>query len=292
MSSPKPGPRLDVDAVLDSARIIVCCGSGGVGKTTTAAALALRAAERGRTVVVLTIDPARRLAQSMGLTELDNTPRQVSGVDESGGGRLDAMMLDMKRTFDEIVLSHSTPDRAEQILDNPFYQSLSSSFAGTQEYMAMEKLGQLKETGEWDLVVVDTPPTRSALDFLDAPQSLARFLDGRLLRLLVAPAKAGGRAYMKVLSTGVLTFTRLFTKIIGAQVLQDLGLFVAAMETMFGGFRQRAEETYRLLAAPGTAFVVVAAPEPAALREASYFVDRLATGQDATGRTGAEPGDP
>ena len=273
----KPVARLDIDGVLDTARIIVCCGSGGVGKTTTAAALALRAAERGRSVVVLTIDPARRLAQSMGLTELDNTPRRVNGVDESAGGQLDAMMLDMKRTFDEIVLSHSTPDRAEQILQNPFYQSLSSSFAGTQEYMAMEKLGQLKETGQWELVVVDTPPTRSALDFLDAPQSLARFLDGRLLRLLVAPAKAGGRAYMKVLSTSVITFTRLFTKIIGAQVLQDLGLFVAAMETMFGGFRQRSEETYRLLAAPGTSFVVVSAPEPAALREASYFVDRLAT---------------
>ncbi len=277
MSAVRKPPRFDIDNVLDTARIIVCCGSGGVGKTTTAAALALRAAERGRTVVVLTIDPARRLAQSMGLTELDNTPRQVSGVDESEGGRLDAMMLDMKRTFDEVVESHSTPDRAEQILENPFYQSLSSSFAGTQEYMAMEKLGQLKATGDWDLIVVDTPPTRSALDFLDAPQSLARFLDGRLLRLLVAPAKAGGRAYMKVLSTSVLTFTRVFTKIIGAQVLRDLGLFVAAMETMFGGFRQRAEETYRLLAAPGTAFVVVAAPEPAALREASYFVDRLAT---------------
>ncbi len=276
MSSPKPVPRLDVDGMLDSARIIVCCGSGGVGKTTTAAALALRAAERGRSVVVLTIDPARRLAQSMGLTELDNTPREVKGVDESEGGRLDAMMLDMKRTFDEIVVAHSTPERAEKILENPFYQSLSSSFSGTQEYMAMEKLGQLKESGEWDLVVVDTPPTRSALDFLDAPQSLARFLDGRLLRLLVAPAKAGGRAYMKVLSAGFLTFARMFTKIIGAQTLQDVSQFVAALETMFGGFRQRAEETYRLLAAPGTAFVVVSAPEPAALREASYFVDRLA----------------
>ncbi len=126
-------------------------------------------------------------------------------------------------------------------------------------------------------MIVDTPPTRSALDFLDAPQSLARFLDGRLLRLLVAPAKAGGRAYMKVLSAGFLTFARMFTKIIGAQTLQDVSAFVAALETMFGGFRQRAEETYRLLAAPGTAFVVVSAPEPAALREASYFVDRLIT---------------
>jgi len=277
MSSPGRVPRLDIDGVLDTARIIVCTGSGGVGKTTTAAALALRAAERGRTVVVLTIDPARRLAQSMGLTELDNTPRQVKDVDEDAGGRLDAMMLDMKRTFDEIVIAHSTPERAGKILENPFYQSLSSSFSGTQEYMAMEKLGQLKDTGNWELVVVDTPPTRSALDFLDAPQSLARFLDGRLLRLLVAPAKAGGRAYMKVLSAGFLTFARMFTRIIGAQTLQDVSQFVAALETMFGGFRQRSEETYRLLAAPGTSFVVVSAPEPAALREASYFVDRLAS---------------
>ncbi len=158
MSSPKPVPRLEIDTVLDTARIIVCCGSGGVGKTTTAAALALRAAERGRSVVVLTIDPARRLAQSMGLTELDNVPRKVKGVDEAEGGHLDAMMLDMKRTFDEIVLAHSTPERAQKILENPFYQSLSSSFSGTQEYMAMEKLGQLKDNGKWELVVVDTPP--------------------------------------------------------------------------------------------------------------------------------------
>jgi anion-transporting ArsA/GET3 family ATPase len=271
-------PVFDVDATLRSARIIVCCGSGGVGKTTSAAALALRAAELGRHVVVLTIDPARRLAQSMGLTELDNTPRPVPGVSAAttaSGGSLDAMMLDMKRTFDEIVVAHSTPDKAEQIMSNPFYQSLSSSFSGTQEYMAMEKLGQLKADGTWDLVVVDTPPTRSALDFLDAPQNLGRFLDGRLLRLLLAPAKAGGRAYMKMLSVSVMTVARVFTKVIGAQVLQDVSNFVAALETMFGGFRQRAEETYRLLGAPGTAFVVVAPPEGAALREASYFVDRL-----------------
>ena len=147
-------PPLDLDHVIDTAQIIVCCGSGGVGKTTTAAALALRAAERGRKTVVLTIDPARRLAQAMGLSELDNTPRPVKGID----GDLDAMMLDMKRTFDEIVATHAEPAKAKQILDNPFYQALSSSFAGTQEYMAMEKLGQLKATGDYDLIVVDTPP--------------------------------------------------------------------------------------------------------------------------------------
>src|SRR5450755_3522160 len=134
---------LDIDSLLDSAEIVVCCGAGGVGKTTTAAALALRAAEQGRTVCVLTIDPARRLAQSMGLAALDNSPRLVPGVGASSGGRLFAMMLDMKRTFDEIVEQHAEPARAKAILDNPFYQSLSSSFAGTQEYMAMEKLGQL-----------------------------------------------------------------------------------------------------------------------------------------------------
>ena len=266
---------LDLDHVIDTARIIVCCGSGGVGKTTTAAALAVRAAERGRKTVVLTIDPARRLAQAMGLSELDNTPRPVKGID----GDLDAMMLDMKRTFDEIVLTHAEPAKAQQILQNPFYQALSSSFAGTQEYMAMEKLGQLKATGEWDLIVVDTPPSRSALDFLDAPERLTTFLDGRLVKVLLAPAKAGGKAYLKVVTVGFNVFTSAITRIIGASVLQDLSQFVAALETMFGGFRERAQATYDLLKDPGTSFVVVAAPERDALREAAYFVERLAAEQ-------------
>ncbi|HEU5416042.1 MAG TPA: ArsA family ATPase, partial [Streptosporangiaceae bacterium] len=275
-------PALDMDGLIDDrrTRIIVCCGSGGVGKTTTAAAIGLRAAERGRHVVVLTVDPARRLAQSMGLSLLDNTPRPVPGLispdGAAAGGSLHAMMLDMKRTFDEIVEAHADPDRAAQILANPFYQSLSSSFAGTQEYMAMEKLGQLRRAQEWDLIVVDTPPSRSALDFLDAPQRLSRFLDGRLLRLLTAPAKVGGRAYLRVLNAGFGMVTGVLTKILGAQVLRDVQTFVTALDTMFGGFRERADYTYQLLRAPGTAFLVVAAPEPDALREASYFVERLA----------------
>jgi anion-transporting ArsA/GET3 family ATPase len=264
----------DVDTLLESQQIIVCCGSGGVGKTTTAAALALRAAERGRRVVVLTIDPARRLAQSLGLNELDNVPRPVADAG-SDGGELHAMMLDMKRTFDEIVETHAPADKAQQILANPFYQSLSGSLAGTQEYMAMEKLGQLHATHDWDLVVVDTPPTRSALDFLDAPERMTSFLEGRMIRVLLAPAKAGGRAYMKVFSAGVGAFTGVLAKITGADLLRDVSNFLAASETMFGGFRARAQQTYDLLKADGTAFVVVAAPEPAALREASYFVDRL-----------------
>jgi anion-transporting ArsA/GET3 family ATPase len=276
-------PALDVDRLIDDRRIrvIVCCGSGGVGKTTTAAALGLRAAERGRRVVVLTVDPARRMAQSMGLTSLDNIPRPVAFPEradgaQQAGGSLHAMMLDMKRTFDEIVEAHADPDRAAQILDNPFYQSLSSGFSGTQEYMAMEKLGQLRRADEWDLIVVDTPPSRSALDFLDAPQRLGRFLDGRLIRMLVVPAKVGGRAYLKVLNAATGVVAGVLTRVLGAQVLRDVQTFVSALDTMFGGFRERAEYTYRLLRAPGTAFLVIAAPEPDALREASYFVERLA----------------
>jgi anion-transporting ArsA/GET3 family ATPase len=285
MSTRQP-PRLDVDRLISDrrTRIVVCCGSGGVGKTTAAAAIGLRAAEQGRHVVVLTVDPARRLAQSMGLTSLDNTPRPVRGIRPQAtadsdaaepAGSLHAMMLDMKRTFDEIVEAHADPDRAAQILANPFYQSLSSSFAGTQEYMAMEKLGQLRRADEWDLIVVDTPPSRSALDFLDAPQRLARFLDGKLLRLLTAPAKVGGRAYLRVLNAGFGVVTGVLTKILGTQVLRDVQTFVSALDTMFGGFRERADYTYQLLRAPGTSFLVVAAPEDDALREASYFVERL-----------------
>jgi anion-transporting ArsA/GET3 family ATPase len=326
MSQVDSPPYLDVDRLIDDrrTRVIVCCGSGGVGKTTTAAAIGLRAAERGRHVVVLTVDPARRLAQSMGLSRLDNTPRPVpfqdqeeasrdgrpdqhgeagasrdgrpagsavKGEGEAGGGTrgglggspprgqhsgsLHAMMLDMKRTFDEIVEAHADPDRAAQILANPFYQSLSSGFSGTQEYMAMEKLGQLRRADEWDLIVVDTPPSRSALDFLDAPQRLGRFLDGRLIKLLVVPAKVGGRAYLKVLNAGFGVVTGVLTRVLGTQVLTDVQTFVSALDTMFGGFRERADYTYQLLRAPGTAFLVIAAPEPDALREASYFVERL-----------------
>jgi anion-transporting ArsA/GET3 family ATPase len=302
-----PVPRLDVDALLDDPRrrIIVCCGSGGVGKTTTAASLALRAAERGRKVVVLTIDPARRLAQSMGIEALDNTPRPVPGVstgsttedsstagdgptagagstgssDETrsldGVGSLDAMMLDMKRTFDEVVESQASPEKAQQILNNPFYVAVSSSFAGTQEYMAMEKLGQLdkdaRASGRWDLIVVDTPPSRSALDFLDAPERLSSFLDGRFMKLLLAPARGPAR----LMTAGFNLVTKAVTTIIGGQVLTDMQAFVSAFDTLFGGFRQRAQRTFELLQADGTSFVVVAAPEQDALREAAYFVERL-----------------
>lgn len=274
-------PILDVDSLLADreTRIILCCGSGGVGKTTTAAALALRAAEQGRRVVVLTIDPARRLAQSMGLTELDNIPRPVRDIDTSNGGELSAMMLDMKRTFDELVEAHAEPDRVDAILSNPFYQSLSSSLAGTQEYMAMEKLGQLSEQAKhedlWDLIVVDTPPSRSALDFLDAPNRLGTFLDGRFVRILAAPARGAGRGLGRIVGGALGLASGVLTKVLGSDLLRDVSLFVQGLDSIFGGFRNRADRTYALLQEKGTEFLVVAAPERDALREAAYFVDRL-----------------
>jgi anion-transporting ArsA/GET3 family ATPase len=279
MSTRTPAPRLDVDALIDdpATRVVVCCGSGGVGKTTTAAALAVRATERGRRTVVLTIDPARRLAEALGLSTLSNEPKPVSGVTGTvAGGELHAMMLDMRRTFDDMVYAHATPDKAEKIISNPFYQSISSSFSGTQEYMAMEKLGQLAATGNWDLIVVDTPPSRSALDFLDAPQRMANFLDAKMIRLLSAPARAGGKGLRRMVGVGFGLFAKAVGTIVGGQMLAEASAFVQAFDTVFGGFRERATMTYELLRSPGTSFVVVAAPEPDALREAAYFVDRLA----------------
>jgi anion-transporting ArsA/GET3 family ATPase len=272
-----PVPFLDVDKIIGDreTKIIICCGSGGVGKTTTAAAIALRAAEAGRKAVVLTIDPARRLAQSLGVGELDNTPRPVSMIDTAAGGSLDAMMLDMKRTFDDVVISHSTPEKAAAILQNQFYVALSSEFAGTQEYMAMEKLGQLHTEAEagnrWDLIVVDTPPARSALDFLDAPEHLSALLDGRFMRWLLHPA----RGPLRLMGAGFSMVSAAMTKILGAQIISDVRTFVRAFEALFGGFRQRATSTFELLSSRHSTFLVVATPQHDALREAEYFVDRL-----------------
>ena len=286
-------PSLDVDAVLadPGIRIVVCCGSGGVGKTTTAAALGLRAAEvHGRRTVVLTIDPARRLAQALGLTALDNTPRQVKGVDEERG-ELHAMMLDMKRTFDEVVLAHTDPEKAEEIFANPFYAAMSSTFAGTQEYMAMEKLGQLRSRDEWDLIVVDTPPSRSALDFLDAPARLSRFLDGRMLRLLLAPARAGGRSVFKLASASFGLFTRAVTKILGTQLLTDLSTFVDGAGLDVRRFPGAGRAHVPDPAGPGDG--VPGGGRAGAGRDPRGRVLRRPAGHraDAAGRAGAQPGD-
>lgn len=266
-------PQLNMDRILadSGTRVIVCCGAGGVGKTTTAAALALRAADMGRTVVVLTIDPARRLAQALGVGELDNTPKEVPLEDSAG--KLFAMMLDMRRTFDEMVAEHASPERAKTILASPFYQTVASSFSGTQEYMAMEKLGQLVHKRDWDLIIVDTPPSRNALDFLDAPQRLGTFLDGRMMRLFMAPGRGIGRMVTGAISIAM----KGVSTIVGSEMLSDASQFVRSLDTMFGGFRERANRTYELLRTPGTQFLVVSAPEPDPLREASFFVDRLSS---------------
>ncbi|MBN3456284.1 ArsA family ATPase [Mycobacterium sp. DSM 3803] len=255
-----------------SNRVVVCCGAGGVGKTTTAAAMALRAAEYGRTVVVLTIDPAKRLAQALGIKDLGNTPQRVPLAPEVSG-ELHAMMLDMRRTFDEMVIQYSGPDRADAILENQFYQTVATSLAGTQEYMAMEKLGQLLAEDKWDLVVVDTPPSRNALDFLDAPQRLGSFMDSRLWRMLLAPGRGIGR-----LVTGAVGLAmKALSTVLGSQMLSDAAGFVQSLDATFGGFREKADRTYELLKRRGTQFVVVSAAEPDALREASFFVDRLSS---------------
>ena len=269
--SAKP-PTLDMHAILsDTAnRVVVCCGAGGVGKTTTAAAMALRAAEYGRTVVVLTIDPAKRLAQALGIKDLGNTPQRVPLAPEVTG-ELHAMMLDMRRTFDEMVVQYSGEDRADAILKNLFYQTVATSLAGTQEYMAMEKLGQLLAEDRWDLVVVDTPPSRNALDFLDAPKRLGSFMDSRLWRMLLAPGRGIGR-----LVTGAVGLAmKALSTVLGSQMLSDAAGFVQSLDATFGGFREKADRTYELLKRRGTQFVVVSAAEPDALREASFFVDRL-----------------
>jgi anion-transporting ArsA/GET3 family ATPase len=263
---------LDMASILadTSNRVVVCCGAGGVGKTTTAAAMALRAAEYGRTVVVLTIDPARRLAQALGIKDLGNSPQRVPLAPEVSG-ELHAMMLDMRRTFDEMVVQYSGPERAQSILDNPFYQTVATSLAGTQEYMAMEKLGQLLAEDRWDLVVVDTPPSRNALDFLDAPKRLGSFMDSRLWKLLLGPGRGIGR-----LVTGAVGLAmKALSTVIGSQMLSDAAAFVQSLDATFGGFREKADRTYELLKRRGTQFVVVSAAEPDALREASFFVDRL-----------------
>ena len=271
-------PFFDVDAIIadHQTKIIICCGAGGVGKTTTSAALALRAAEAGRKVVVLTIDPARRLAQSLGVGELDNTPRPVAGLDATNGGRLDAMMLDMKRTFDDVVIAHCTAGegRAPSCRTRSTRRCRPPSPAprSTWRWRSSASCTTKHEAdGSWDLIVVDTPPARSALDFLDAPEHLSDLLDGRFLRMLLAPA----RGPLRLMSIGFHLVSSAMTKILGGQLLRDVQTFVTAFEALFGGFRQRAAQTHALLSSSHTTFLVVATAQRDALREAAYFVDRL-----------------
>ena len=240
-----------------------------MGKTTTAAVVALEGARLGRKTVVVTIDPAKRLADALGLADLTDTPRRIDG---DWPGELWATMLDTKSTFDALVVKHAaTPEQGERILANAFYRNISGALSGTQEYMAMEKLYELHDESDFDLVVVDTPPTRHALDFLDAPRRLSRFLEHRLFRLLVAP----GRGLVKAVNVAAQTFLRTVSKVVGGDVVDDAIAFFQAFEGMEEGFRQRAARVNELLAAPETAFVLVASPRRDTVEEAHYFADRL-----------------
>ena len=275
---PGPGAGGPLGRLAGEQPIIVCCGSGGVGKTTTAAVLALAGARQGRNAVVVTIDPARRLANALGLDALSDTPPEIGRElwDPDGvappEGRLSALMLDTKSTFDHLVLKYSAdPAQGQRILENRFYRNIAGALAGTQEYMAMEKLHELHDEGGYELIVIDTPPTRNALDFLDAPARLTRLLDNRLFRLVMAPT----RASFRVANLALQAFFRTVSKVIGTEVVEDLVIFFQAFEGMEEGFRQRAQRVLSLLGDPGTAFVLVTAPARDAVSEAGYFADRL-----------------
>ena len=278
MSTRTRAAASSLDTAIADAHILVATGAGGVGKTTTAAALGLAAAQQGRRALVLTIDPARRLAQAMGLEDLDDEPTKVPIPLEqlAGGGELWAMMLDMQTTFDRLIHRHATsPEEAEAITSNRIYRQLSSTLSGTQEYMAMERLHELHEEGVFDLLVIDTPPTRSALDFLDAPTRMTSFLEGRLLKLLLKPGVAAGRGLGKVVGAGATAFMRVAGRVTGMELLQDLADFFRDFEGMYDGFKQRAEEVLALLRDPRSRFVVVTSAEPPPLREARFFLERL-----------------
>lgn len=269
---------MTIEDLVATRRTLICCGSGGVGKTTTAAVMAMHAARLGRSAVVVTIDPARRLAHALGLEQLDNEARRIDPHlwDPNGlrhpGGELAAVMLDAKSTFDSLVSKYAVnPEQATLILQNRFYRNISSALSGTQEYMAMEKLYELHQEGEYDLVVVDTPPSRNALDFLDAPNRLTRFLEGRVFRILTAPARRG----MKMLNRAARLFLRTTSRILGSEVLEDVIDFFSAFEGMYDGFYERASRVRELLDDAGSAFIVVASPRRDALAEAQFFASQL-----------------
>src|SRR3954467_15316277 len=256
-------------SLLDGKRIVICAGSGGVGKTTTAAAVALGMAERGLRVVVVTIDPARRLANSLGMEELGNEPHPIP-VDVSG--ELWAMMLDSKRTFDELIERLAPDERTrEEVLGNRIYQQLSTAVAGSQEFTAIAKLYELDQEGGFDLLVLDTPPSRNALDFLDAPRRLAGFFQGRTIKMFLRPAGLGGR----ILGRGTGVVFSLMERLTGVDLLHDLSVFFRALGGMIDGFSERARRVGLLLSAPATTFLIVAAPRHDPVEEAIFFHRKL-----------------
>ena len=270
-----------IQEILAKKEIVVCAGSGGVGKTTTSAAVGLRAAVEGKKVAVLTIDPAKRLASSLGLKELSNSPtkvppRKFESADLKPKGELWAMMLDTKTTFDEVVMQYApTPEQAERIIANRFYRNIAGTLSGTQEYMAMEKLYELFADGDYDMIVIDTPPTRNALDFLDAPKRMTDFFDSKVLKWFLLPYMKAGGGIFKVANVAATGFLRLVKRIVGSDVLEDTAEFFGNLEGMYDGFKQRARDVATLLQSDVTSFVVVTSPAEESVTEATFFASRL-----------------
>jgi anion-transporting ArsA/GET3 family ATPase len=267
--------------IIDSRKVIITAGAGGVGKTTTAAAMAVAAAKRGRRVLCLTIDPARRLAESLGLKEMSTEATRVekSRFDAAGiplEGELTAMMLDTKRTFDEFVLTHSSSkEKAERLLNNKLYKYMSTSLAGTQEYMAMEKLVAVRADPRYDLVVLDTPPTANALDFLDAPDRLVGMIDSAAVKWMIDAFQSTGKLSLNILARSAAAVLRGMAKITGTGFLEALAEFLGQLNDLFGGFKQRADMVKRELRSPEVAFVLVTSPSPPSIQEALFFSARL-----------------
>jgi len=262
---------------LEGKRVVICAGSGGVGKTTTSAALAMGLAAQGAKVAVITIDPARRLADSLGLEELGNEPRLVDASRFAGHGiemqgELWAMMLDAKRTFDELI-ERLAPDEKtrDEVLANRIYQELSGAVAGSQEFTAIAKLFELDRSEEFDVLVLDTPPSRNALDFLDAPDRLTGFLEGRALKVFLAPTGLAA----KVMGRGTSVVFSVLRRVTGVDLLQDLSVFFRALGGLVDGFRERATGVKRLLADPATTFLIVTSPEREPIEEAIFFRGKL-----------------
>jgi len=270
-----------IPEIVAKKEIVVCAGAGGVGKTTIAAAIALRAALDGKKAAVLTIDPAKRLASSLGLKELSNDPvkvntRKFTAANLKPSGELYAMMLDTKTTFDKVVMQYApSRDQAERITNNRFYKNISGTLSGTQEYMAMEKLYELHADGGFDVIVIDTPPTRNALDFLDAPRRMTDFFESRVLRWFLIPYMKAGGGVFRVANVAATAFLRIVTKIVGAEVLQDTAEFFGNLEGMYEGFKQRAQDVATLLKSDKTSFVIVTSPAADAVAEATFFASRL-----------------
>jgi anion-transporting ArsA/GET3 family ATPase len=268
--------------LLDSRRVVITVGAGGVGKTTTAAALGVAAARRGKRVLCLTIDPARRLAESLGISEMKTEavtvdPKRFEAAGVKLEGSLTAMMLDTKRTFDELVVKYSsTPEKAKKLLDNKLYKYVSTSLAGTQEYMAMEKLVAVKDDPRYDLILLDTPPTSNALDFLDAPERLMEALDSATMKWFVQAFQSGGKFSLNLIEKSAATILRTIGRITGGGFLEAMAEFIAELYDLFGGFKERAAKVQSALRGKEVAFVLVTSASPPAIKEVLYFAERLA----------------